>query len=101
MGSLIKIRIRIENLSALPRDTQARRSRALRHALIGAHTLLGVRAGAFVSLLDPPEWARQAVASCAYLHTWPVLVGDDGERDIIQCSPVILSGYPRSPRAGP
>jgi hypothetical protein len=95
MGSLIKIRIRIENLSALPRDTQARRSRALRHALIGAHTLLGVRDGAFVSLLDPPEWARQAVASCANLHTWPVLVGDEGERDIILSSPIILYDYPQ------
>ena len=95
MGSLIKIRIRVENLSPLTRDTEARRSRALRHALIGAHTFLGVRDGAFVSFLDPPEWARRAVASCANLHTWPVLVGDDGERDIILSSPIILYDYPQ------
>ena len=95
IGSLIKIRIRIENLSPLPREAEAKRSRALRHALIGAHTLLGVRYGAFISLLDPPEWARQAVASCTNLHTWPVLVGDEGERDIILSSPIILYDYPQ------
>jgi hypothetical protein len=95
IGSLIKIRIRIENLSPWPRDAEANRSRALRHALVGAHTLLAVRDGMFVSLLDSPEWARQAVASCTNLHTWPVLVGDEGERDIILSSPIILYDYPQ------
>jgi hypothetical protein len=94
VGSLIKIRIRIENLSSWPREKKAQRVRALRHALVGAHTLLAVRDGAFVSLLDPPEWARQAVASCANLHTWPVLVGEEGERDVMLSSPIILYDYP-------
>jgi hypothetical protein len=94
VGSLIKIRIRIENVSPWPRDKKAQRVRALRHALVGAHTLLAVRDGAFVSLLDPPEWARQAVASCANLHTWPVLVGEEGERDVMLSSPIILYDYP-------
>jgi hypothetical protein len=95
MGSLIKIRIRIENLSPWPRDEKVKRTRALRHALVGAHTLLAVRDGAFVSLLDPPEWARQAVASCVNLHTWPVLVGKEEDRDVILSSPIILYDYPQ------
>jgi hypothetical protein len=95
MGSLVKIRIRVENLSPWPRDEQAKRTRALRHALVGAHTLLAVRDGAFVSLLDPPEWARQAVASCVNLHTWPVLVGEEGEREVMLSSPIILYDYPQ------
>jgi hypothetical protein len=95
MGSLIKIRIRIENLSPWPRDEKVKRTRALRHALVGAHTLLAVRDGAFVSLLDPPEWARQAVASCVNLHTWPVLVGEEEDRDVILSSPIILYDYPQ------
>jgi hypothetical protein len=57
--------------------------------------LLAVRDGMFVSLLDSPEWARQAVASCTNLHTWPVLVGDEGEHDIILSSPIILYDYPQ------
>jgi hypothetical protein len=95
MGSLIKIRIRLENLSPWPRDEKVKRTRALRQALVGAHTLLAVRDGAFVSLLDPPEWARQAVASCVNLHTWPVLVGDEEERDVMLSSPIILYDYPQ------
>jgi hypothetical protein len=95
MGSLIKIRIRVENLSPWPRDEKAERARALRHALVAAHTLLAVRDGTFVSLLDPPEWARQAVASCVNLHTWPVLVGEEGERDVMLSSPIILYDYPQ------
>jgi hypothetical protein len=95
MGSLIKIRIRVENLSPWSRDEKAKRTRALRHALVGAHTLLAVRDGTFLSLLDPPEWARQAVASCVNLHTWPVLVGEEGERDVMLSSPIILYDYPR------
>ena len=95
MGNLIKIRIRIENLSPWPRDENATRAQALRHALVGTHTLLAVQDGAFVSLLDPPEWARQAVASCVNLHTWPVLVGEEEERDVMLSSPIILYDYPQ------
>jgi hypothetical protein len=94
-GSLIKLRIRIENLSPWPREAEAKRSRALRHALVGAHTLLAVRDGTFVSLLDPPEWARQAVGACVNLHTWPVLVGEEGEREVMLSSPIILYDYPQ------
>ncbi len=95
MGSLIKIRIRIENLSPCAEDEKTKRTRALRHAFVGAHTLLAVRDGAFVSLLDPPEWARQAVTSCVNLHTWPVLVGEEGDRDVMLSSPIILYDYPQ------
>ena len=95
MGSLIKIRIRIENLSPCARDEKTKRTRALRHALVGAHTLLAVRDGSFISLLDPPEWARQAVTSCVNLHTWPVLVGEEEERDVMLSSPIILYDYPQ------
>jgi hypothetical protein len=95
MGSLIKIRIRIENLSPCEEDEKTKRARALRHAFVGAHTLLAVRDGAFVSLLDPPEWAQQAVASCLNLHTWPVLVGDEGDHNVMLSSPIILYDYPQ------
>ena len=95
MGSLIKICIRVENLSPLPGDELIDRGHALRHALTGAHTILSIHDGAFVSLLDPPEWARQAVSSCVNLHTWPVLVGEEGQRDVMLSSPIILYDYPR------
>jgi hypothetical protein len=95
VGSLIKLRIRIENLSVWSQHEKAKRGRVLRHALVGSHTLLALRDGAFISLLDPPEWARQAVVSCVNLHTWPVLVGEEGERDVMLSSPIILYDYPQ------
>ena len=93
MGSLIKIRIRIENLSPWQKTKNEAHS-ALRHAFVGAHTLLAVRDGAFVSLLDPPE----GTANCCLvreLHTWPVLVGEEGDRDVMLSSPIILYDYPQ------
>jgi len=94
LGSLIKLRVRVENWTPWSGVENGDRLHALRHALAGAHVLLAVRDGAFISLLDPPEFARGAAASCENLHTWPVLVGVEGERDVILSSPIILYDYP-------
>ena len=50
--------------------------------------------GAFVSLLDPPEWARPSVETCRNENTWPVLVGEPGHRDVVLSSPIILYDHP-------
>src|SRR5208282_417095 len=68
---------------------------ALRQALVSTHTILGVRQGEFVSLLDPPEDCREAVAACGNVGTWPVLVGEEGQRDTLLSSPIILYDYPQ------
>jgi hydrogenase maturation protease len=91
-GDLIKLRVRIENLDGWRES--ADRSQALRRSMIGAHTLLAVRGGAFVSLLDPPAEAADAVAACANLHTWPVLIGPEESRDVVLSSPIILYDHP-------
>ena len=95
MGSLIKIRIRIENLSAMCRRRKneahsSPSSRPRRSPYVC--WLCGMGRS---SLLDPPEWARQAVTSCMNLHTWPVLVGEEEERDVMLSSPIILYDYPQ------
>ncbi|HEY0557443.1 MAG TPA: hydrogenase maturation protease [Thermoanaerobaculia bacterium] len=91
-GDLIKLRVRIENLDGWREN--ADREQALRRSMIGAHTLLAVRGGAFVSLLDPPADAVDAVAACANLHTWPVLIGPEDSRDVVLSSPIILYDHP-------
>ncbi len=91
-GDLIKVRVRIENLGEW--DGGADREGALRRSLVGAHTLLAVRGGTFVSLLDPPPEAAAAAAACANEHTWPVLVGPEGSRDVLLSSPIILYDHP-------
>ncbi|MDH2429032.1 hypothetical protein [Sphaerisporangium sp. TRM90804] len=70
------------------------RERALRHSLVAAHLLIGVTAGGFVSLTDPPEWARPAAEACGNQNTWPVLAGEPGQRDVMLSSPIILEDHP-------
>jgi hypothetical protein len=91
---LLKLRVRIENLTPMPAGSRRVRAHRLRQSLIGAHTLLALNRGAFVSLLDPPAWAASAVASCVNLHTWPVLAGPPGDRSQVLSSPIILPDHP-------
>jgi hydrogenase maturation protease len=91
-GGLIRLRVRIENLGEW--EGGADREGALRRSLVGAHTLLAVRGGAFVSLLDPPPAAAAAAAACANQHTWPVLIGPEGTGDVLLSSPIILYDHP-------
>ena len=89
-----KLRIRIENVTEFPGAATASRSDAMRLSLVGVHTLVSVRNGAFVSLIDPPESARAAARACSNLHTWPVLAGPAGSREVLLSSPIILQDYP-------
>jgi hypothetical protein len=75
-------------------DPEAARHLALRHSLIAAHTVLAVTDGEFISLIDPPEWAKPAAESCRNERIWPVMVGEAGRRDVILASPIILYDYP-------
>jgi hypothetical protein len=70
----------------------AGRDEALRYALIGAHTLLSLSGGHFLSATDPPEWAATATKECRTDGAWPVLVGS---ADTVLCSPIILYDYPQ------
>ncbi|WP_242675689.1 hypothetical protein [Streptosporangium minutum] len=90
---LVRLRVRVENTAGWA-GPEAAREQALRRSLISAHLLIGVTGGAFVSLLDPPEWARPMAQGCRNEHTWPVLVGEPGHRDVVLSSPIILYDYP-------
>jgi hypothetical protein len=71
------------------------RPEALRRSLVAAHTLLGLRGGVFLSLLDPPAWAGVAAGECVNLHTFPVLAGEGGARDVVLSSPIIMYDHPQ------
>jgi hypothetical protein len=90
---LVRLRLRVENASAW-HDPRADRAVALRRSLVAAHSLVGVDQGVFLSLLDPPEWAKPYAEACANLHTWPVLIGEEGRRDAMLSSPIILYDHP-------
>ncbi|BDH12924.1 hypothetical protein [Streptomyces hygroscopicus] len=91
----LRLTATVENTSGWqPDETGADRDAALPHSLVGAHLLLGLSAGSFVSMTDPPEWARGAVAACRNEHAWPVLAGADGRADVVLSSPIILEDHP-------
>jgi hypothetical protein len=90
---LVRIRLRVQNLS--PCDVPAAaRDRALGSFLVGTHLLLEVPGGQFVSLLDPPPWARSAAERCENVRMWPVLIGEPGEHGVMLSSPIILQDHP-------
>ena len=72
----------------------ADRAAALPHSLIGAHLLLGLPGGRFLSMTDPPEWARPAAQACRNEHTWPVLACEEDRDDVLLSSPIILDDHP-------
>jgi hypothetical protein len=92
---LFKVSVRILNLTPLEDTGHKSRDEALMRSLISTHTILGVRRGEFVSLLDPPEAFREAAAGCRNIGAWPALVGEEGERDCLLSSPIILYDYPQ------
>jgi hypothetical protein len=89
---VVKVQVRVENRTHW-RDPTASREEAVRHALVGAHVLLGTSSGRFLSMVDPPEWARPYVEACDNVGTWPVLVGDAD--DVMLSSPIILDEHPQ------
>ncbi|MFH7596830.1 hypothetical protein WDV06_17270 [Streptomyces racemochromogenes] len=93
---VLKLTALVENTSPWAPDepAAAAREEALPRSLVAAHLLLGLTPGSFLSMTDPPEWARPAVAGCANLHTWPVLAGEGGGADVVLSSPIILEDHP-------
>jgi hypothetical protein len=89
---LYKIRISISNTSSC---NSATRDEALTQSLLSAHSIIGIEGGEFVSLLDPPDELRDFASACQNIGTWPVLVGEDGQRDAMLSSPIILYDYPK------
>ena len=89
---LFRVTIRITNTT--PWGGEDRES-TLRQTFVSTHTTLEVRAGEFVSLIDPPEELREAVDGCENIKTWPVLVGVEGDRSTLLSSPIILYDYPQ------
>ncbi len=88
-----RLRVEIEN-AVVDQPVDAGRAEVLRRCLIATHCVLSVRDGVFLSLLDPPAWADAAAKECTNLHTFPVLAGENGGRDVVLSSPIIMYDHP-------
>jgi hypothetical protein len=89
----VRLRVDLKNTSDW-KDRAATREKALHHALLAAHLVLSVDAGHFLSMLEPPEWAKPAVEACVNVRVWPVLIGNNERSEAILASPIILYDNP-------
>ncbi len=92
---LFRITVLISNLTSLEIPGCVRREGVLLKSLLSAHTVLGVRGGDFLSLIDPPPGLQEAASRCKNVGTWPVLAGEDRCKDAMLSSPIILYDYPQ------
>ncbi len=95
---LFKVTVRVENHTPWQADgatPRQNRDSAQLKTLVSTHTILGVQAGEFISLLDPPKELSAVAEGCSNVGTWPVLVGEEGTHDLILSSPIILYDYPQ------
>jgi hypothetical protein len=90
-----KVTVGVESRTAFVTATPYDRDELLLHTLVSTHTILDVRDGAFVSLLDPPEPLRELAVGCKNVGTWPVMMGTQGEGNTMLSSPIILYDYPQ------
>ncbi|GAA1253353.1 hypothetical protein GCM10009665_50030 [Kitasatospora nipponensis] len=93
--STLRLTAVVENTTSWQPQPGAERDAALPRSLVSAHLLLGLDRGTFLSVTDPPQWARAAVAECRNEHTWPVLAGEAGRDDVLLSSPIILEDHPQ------
>ena len=92
---MFRLTVRIDNFTPLGGTESSERAEAHWRAFASTHTILGVRGGAFISLLDPPGELKDIAAACNNQGTWPVLAGEEGTMDTILSSPIILYDYPQ------
>jgi hypothetical protein len=85
---LVRTTVRNDTPWAQPR---APRDDVLRRSLVGVHVLLATRAGAFASVIDPPDWAGDHEPRQRGLH--PVLIGD--REQVVLAAPIILYDHPQ------
>ncbi|MGI8670873.1 MAG: hypothetical protein ACR2J3_13665 [Aridibacter sp.] len=90
---LFKVTVRILNRGDFEMDET--RDEALMRAFVSTHTILNVKSGGFVSLLEPSEKFEEIAKTCENIGTYPVMVGDEGEREFLLSSPIILYDYPQ------
>jgi hydrogenase maturation protease len=90
-----KLSVKIKNQTPFEDAGEQSRDDALLHSLVSTHTILSANNGEFISLLEPPDELKEAVAACENIKTYPVLAGTEGERDCMLSSPIILYDYPQ------
>ena len=95
-GRCVVLRVALHNTGSWTAGGD--RDQALRQSFLSAHLVLSARGSVFVSLLEPPAWATDAVQACENYRCWPVLIGEEGSgstSDTVLAAPIILYDWPQ------
>jgi hypothetical protein len=95
LDRIFRLTVSAHNVTFLDEPAAVAREEALLRSMASTHKIFTVRGGEFVSLMDPPEELAALARSCVNVRTWPVLAGNEGERDCLLSSPIILYDYPQ------
>ncbi|ORA84162.1 hypothetical protein K3U93_08320 [Mycobacterium malmoense] len=89
-GDLRRVSVRLRNVGARATD----KNDTIARSMIGTHLIAEVVGGHFISLLESPPGASDAVSRCGQHRCFPVLAGPPGADDILLISPIILYDHP-------
>ncbi|MDV3125111.1 hypothetical protein M1247_09345 [Mycobacterium sp. 21AC1] len=89
-GGLWRIAVTVCNTGGPATGKEA----AIATSFIGTHVIVEAIHGEFISLLEPPPAAADAVARCRQHRCFPVLAGPPGAHDLMLISPIILYDHP-------
>jgi hypothetical protein len=89
-----RVRVAISNLTPMDDTAMASRDEVMLRSLVSTHTILRTAGGEFLSLTDPPAGVKGTAAACENIGTWPVLAGENGARDTVLSSPIIVPDFP-------
>ncbi|MGV0049722.1 hypothetical protein ACRU43_10870 [Mycobacterium colombiense] len=92
-GDLRRVSVRVANTGAAVHADDDKNS-VIARSMIGTHLIAEVVGGRFISLLEPPQAATDAVSRCARHRCFPVLAGPQGTDDMLLISPIILYDHP-------
>jgi hypothetical protein len=94
LDGLHRLTVSIDNEATA--DDLTSKEEALRGSLLGTHVIIESHdpAAAFISVIDPPDYARNAAGQCGQQRCWPVLAGEPGAVSAVLGSPIILYDYP-------
>ena len=93
-GDLRRVSVRVSNIGEGVDAKADRKDSVIARSMIGTHIIAEVVGGQFISLLEPPPAATDAVSRCSRHRCFPVLAGPPGTQDMLLISPIILYDHP-------
>ena len=89
---IFRLTVRIANTTPFAGGS---REDALERTFCSTHTTVRAQGALLVSMTDPPAELSADAETCSNQGTWPVLVGEPGERHTLLSSPIVLEDHPR------